>query len=322
MSLSPPPDAARPTVLTLSNGIKVRTFAPPADFDPLTADDDTLLRNGFPARPAEGPQLDRFTQVLKQLSGRLHYIQPTLQVNADRFHGPRRGLGQAQAGTDTSTSWSGGVVFAPRGQSFSWVQGDWTIPNVAAPTENQWYYSASWIGIDGYGGRDVCQAGIACEAYRTSSGTVARNMFPWLEWAPAAEVQITNFPVDYGDFITAIVCAGPAPDATNAAVYFTNRTTGAYTSLNFTAPAGTFLEGNCAEWIVEAPLVDGQQSAMADYGQVSFTSCQAYLGATRTTVDAGTGTSINMVDSNNTTVSAGTLVGATGVLCQYVGTLP
>jgi len=309
-------------VLTLPNGVKIRTFASQADFDPLTADDDTLLRSGFPARPAEGPQLDRFTRVLKQLGGRLHYVQPTLQVNADRFHGPRPRPAQTQADTDASPNWSGGVVFAPRGQSFSWVHGDWTIPNVDAPTENQWYYSASWIGIDGYGGTDVCQAGVVCEAYRTSNGTVVRNMFPWLEWAPAPEVQITNFPVDYGDFITAVVCAGPGAGGTNAAVYFMNRTTGAYTSLTFTAPAGTSLVGNTAEWIVEAPLVNGQQSSMADYGQVSFTTCQAQIGATGTTVDSGTGTSINMVDSNHTTVSTGTLVGSTGVLCEYAGTLP
>jgi hypothetical protein len=147
-------------------------------------------------------------------------------------------------------------------------------------------------------------------------------MFPWLEWAPAAEVEITNFPVDYGDFITVIVCAGPGPNATNAAVYFTNRITGAYTSLNFTAPAGISLAGNCAEWIVEAPNVGGLQSAMADYGQVSFTNCQACVGATRTIVDAGTGRTIDMVDSTNTTVSAGSFVGSTGVQCDYVGTLP
>jgi hypothetical protein len=320
MSPSPPPDAVRPAVLTLSHGIEVRTFAPPADFDPLTADDDTLLRNGFPARPPEGPHLDRFTQVLKRLRGRLNYVQPTLQVNPDRFHGPRRPPTHTQAGTDTSPNWSGGVVFAPAHRSFSWVQGDWTIPNVDAPIENQWCYSASWIGIDGYRSKDVCQAGIECEAYRTGT-TVVRKIYPWLEWYPASEIQITNFSVSSGDFITALVCAGPGAGATAAAIYFSNRTTGNFTSLNFTAPAGKSLVGNCAEWIVEDPTVNGQQGVMADYGQVSFSMCQAYVGSTESTVDAGTGDNINMV-FNNTTVSTGSLVGATGVLCQYVGTPP
>jgi hypothetical protein len=324
MSPQPPPDAARPTVLTLSNGIEVRTFAPPADFDPLTADDDTLLRNGFPPRPAEGAHLGRYTQVVDRLRGKFNYVQPTLRVNTDRFHGPRQRPEQAQAGTETSTNWSGGVVFAPAGQSFSWVQGDWVIPNVDAPTENQWYYCASWIGIDGDGSGDVCQAGVECEVYRTGT-SVTRIIYPWWEWFPNPEVQITNFPVSPGDLITALLCAGPGAGATNATIFFSNRTTGDSTSIGFTAPAGKSLVGNSAEWIVEAPTVDGQQSALADYGQVFFNVCDAFLGtiaAGGSTVGGGTGDNMNMVDSNNTVVSDGILVTPTIIECQYVGTLP
>src|SRR5947209_8335378 len=31
---------------------------------------------------------------------------------------------------------------------------------------------------------------------------------------------------------------------------------------------------NAADWIVEAPLVNGQVSSLANYGMVTFTSCQ------------------------------------------------
>src|SRR5262252_590153 len=55
---------------------------------------------------------------------------------------------------------------APSGTSFRWVQGDWVVPDVDAPTENQWYYSANWIGIDGDGSGDVCQMGVECEVFR------------------------------------------------------------------------------------------------------------------------------------------------------------
>jgi len=321
MLLSPPPDAARPTVLTLSNGIEVRTFAPPPDFDPLTADNDTLLRNGFPARPPEGPHLDRFTQVLTQLKGRLNYIQPTLRVNADRFHGPLRRAAQTQEGTETTHNWSGGVVYAPGGQSFSWVQADWIIPSVSAPTVGQTYYCSSWIGMDGDGSKDVCQAGVECDVSRTST-TADAATYPWFEWFPDPEVAITNFPVNYGDSITALVCAGPGAGANKAAVYFTNLTTGAYTSVVFTAPAPTTLVGNAAEWIVEAPELDGVQTEMADYDTVTFSTCQAYLGNNGPTVNAGTGNNINMIDANNQPVSNGSLIGPTGVQCQYVGPVP
>ena len=58
--------------------------------------------------------------------------------------------------------------------------------------------------------------------------------------------------------------------ATTATVVFANHTSGASTSVNFTAPAGTKLVGNCAEWIVEAPTVGGAQSTIPDYGEVFF----------------------------------------------------
>ena len=113
--------------------------------------------------------------------------------------------------------------------------------------------------------------------------------------------------------------------ATSASVFLTNRTTGDSTSVSFSAPTGTSLVGNCAEWIVEAPTVNGQQSAMADYGQVFFSVCEAFLGtiaAGGTTVDGGTGDNINMNDSAGHEVSSGGLVTGTVVQCEYVGALP
>jgi len=316
-----------PTYLTLSDGLKVRTFQPPPAFDPLTADDEELRRFGFPPRPAEGPHLARYQHVINRLKGKFNYVVPTLRLNSDRFHGPRQrpsgtsGTAHAVAGTETSTNWSGGVVFAPAGQSFTWVQGDWVIPDVDSPTQNQWYYAASWIGIDGDGSGDVCQAGVECEAYRSGT-SIIRNIYPWWEWFPLSEVQITNFPINPGDMVTALLCAGPGAGATSATIFFTNRTTGDSTSLGFSAPQGTALVGNCAEWIVEAPTVGGQQSAMADYGEVFFSVCQAFLGGGGGTIDGGTGDNMNMVDSANNVVSGGTLVTPTIIQCEYVGTLP
>jgi len=180
-------------------------------------------------------------------------------------------------------------VFAPSGESFRWIQGDWVIPNVDAPTEDRWYYCASWIGIDGDGSGDVCQIGIETAAYR-SGNSIVTSIYPWWEWYPLAEVAITNFPVGPGDMVTALLCTSGA-GATSASAYFANRTNGAATSLTFSAPAGTSLAGNCAEWVVEAPTVGGRQSAVADYGEVFFSACDAYAVGPRsaTTVGGGTG---------------------------------
>src|SRR6516225_8145967 len=96
---------------TLPSGIKVTTYSPPRDFNPLTADNADLQKAGFPPRPTDPQHLARYNKVLGQLQGKLNYITPTLRHNTDIFHGPRKRL--ATAGTETSTNWSGGVVFAP-----------------------------------------------------------------------------------------------------------------------------------------------------------------------------------------------------------------
>ena len=128
-------------------------------------------------------------------------------------------------------------MFAPAGDSFSWVGGDWVVPDVDAPTANQWYYSSSWIGIDGDGSGDVFQAGVECEAYR-SGASVTKNIYPWWEWFPISEVQITNFAVGPGDMITMLLCSAHGAGSTTGTVYVTNRTTGLSTSVTLTAPAG------------------------------------------------------------------------------------
>jgi hypothetical protein len=310
----------------------VTTYAPAHGFNPLTADVADLVKEGFPARPEDGQHLARFNQVMNSIKGKFTYIVPTLRENPETFHGPRQrpvspatvSPGAGAAATETSTNWSGGVVFAPSGETFRWIEGDWTIPNVDAPTPNQWYYCANWIGIDGDGSGDVCQMGIECEAYRSGT-SITTNIYPWFEWYPYPETAITNFPVRPGDMVTALLCTSGA-GATSASAYFTNRTTGASTSLTFSAPSGTSLVGNCAEWVVEAPTVGGSQSAMADYGEVFFSVCEAVAydasGRSSTTVNGGSGDNINMDDGSGHEVSAGNLITPTVIQCEYVGALP
>ena len=304
------------TEITLDGGLKIRTFEPPRGFDPLTATHAELDKHGFPTRPDDPHHLARYRRVFTQLKNKFHYVQPTFRLNPEKRHGPR--ARRTQAGTETSTNWSGGVVFAPQGQSFKWVEGDWVVPNDDAPTENQWYYCANWIGIDGDGSNDVCQAGVECEVYRSGS-SISRNIYPWWEWFPLGEVQITNLAINPGDMVSTLICTTGA-NATTASLFFSNRTTGASTSFSFNAPQGTKLIGNCAEWIVEAPTVGGSQSAIADYGEVFFSVCEAFL-TNGNTVNGGTGDNINMT-AGNKTVSDGTLITPTIVQCLYAGAVP
>jgi hypothetical protein len=309
---------------TLQGDIKVIQFAaPPQAFDPLAASAEELQTYGFPAIPQDARHRARYERVFSSLKHKLNIIEPTFRVNTDHQHGPRkRPTGGRTAttagGTETSTNWSGAVVYAPSGQAFNWVEGDFVVPNVDAPTEGQWYYAATWIGIDGDGSNDVFQAGVECEVY-SSGGTTTSSIYPWWEWYPYPEVQITNLSVGPGDMITILLCSAQGAGSTTGTVYITNRTTGDSVSVGLTAPQGTTLVGNCAEWIVEAPTVGGAQSAIADYGEVFFSVCEAVAGST--TIDGGTGDNINLT-AGGSTVSSGQLTTSTVVQCSYTGALP
>jgi hypothetical protein len=306
--------------ITLEGGSKVTLFEPPPGFDPCAASLADVQRYGFPPRPEDPHHLERYRRVFGHLKNKFQYIQPTFRVNAHRIHGPR----QRRPGdsTETSTNWSGGVVYAPSGQSFKWIEGDWVVPDVGAPTQNQWCYCASWIGIDGDPSQespDVCQAGVECEVYQ-SGVSVTRSIYPWWEWFPGPEIAITNLAISPGDMVTMLICTNQAAGSTSATVFFSNRTTGASTSFGITAPRGYQLVGNSAEWIVEAPTVGGAQSLLADYGEVFFSVCEAFTN-TGTTVNGGSGNNINMTSGGNV-VSEGLLLTPTVVECLYTGAAP
>ncbi len=302
--------------LTLEGDIKVVTHSPSLHFDPLTASAAELVANGFPAVPNDPRHRERFAQVWGRLKDKFHYVEPTFRVERDRTHGPRQR--RPTEGTQTSSNWSGGVVNPPAGQAFQWIEGDWVIPAVDAPTQNEWYYCATWIGIDGDGSGDVFQAGVESDVYANGS-SITLNYYPWWEWYPGPSVAITNFPVSPGDMITMLICSAGV-GSTTGTVYWTNVTTGASTNASLTAPSGTKLIGNCAEWIVEAPTVNGGQSALADYGEVFFSVCEAFTN-TGATVDGGTQNNINMT-AGGKVVSDGNLITPTIVQCLYAGALP
>jgi len=120
--------------------------------------------------------------------------------------------------------------------------------------------------------------------------------------------------------ITMLLCSTQAAGSTTGTVYITNRTTGVSANFSLTAPGTTKLVGNCAEWIVEAPTVGGSQSAIADYGEVFFSVCEAVTN-TNATVNGGTGNNINLT-SGGSVVSDGNLITPTIVQCLYAGQLP
>jgi len=200
LEAQPLTDAQFRTTIKLPNGATITTFAPPpADFDPITADQMTLRRHGYPRRPDDPVLLERWKQVL---GTPMRHVQPKIVW---REH-TRRGKPALKAATESWDNWCGGVVYAGVQSAFYWATGQWKVPNIKSPhSDGVTYCAAVWVGIDGDGTSDLLQAGIECEV--TTNGGVSRNMYAWIEWVPAdaATFNYDDFPVDIGDTITCIV---------------------------------------------------------------------------------------------------------------------
>ena len=83
------------------------------------------------------------------------------------------------AGSAATTNWSGAVA---TGATFPGIRGSWTVPAVQpSPTPE---YSATWIGIDGWGNTDLIQVGTA-QATATTP-----QYFAWYEILPTDPIAI------------------------------------------------------------------------------------------------------------------------------------
>ncbi len=162
-----------------------------------------------------------------------------------------------------STNWSGGVITAASGESFSTVSAQWVIPTIAQVPGVTTSDVAEWVGIDGYQSSDVCQAGVYEEA-QTSNGQTTLSCQAWVEWYPAdAEfIPLSSFDVNPGNTISVTVETS-GKGATEATFILDDETTGQTYETSLAAPKGTSLEGNTAEAIVETPEL------ISDNGQTS-----------------------------------------------------
>ena len=156
----------------------------------------------------------------------------------------------------SSTNWSGAVMTAPHGESFSTVSAVWKVPTVSQVPISGLKTTdvAEWVGIDGYKSSDVCQAGVQETVHTSVTGHTKMSCSAWDEWYPAAShaIAASSFKVNPGDTIQVTVETSGA-GATEATFIFDNETTGRTYDTSLTAPHGTSLQGNSAEVVVETP---------------------------------------------------------------------
>ncbi len=305
------------TVIHLPHGVTVRTYPlPPRDFDPVKASERERIIYGLPRCPIENPELVQRWE--KKLRRPYHIVKPIFRLmDYKRHHLKKRHEGH---GPEQTTIWSGGIVFPPSGDTMKWIEGTWTFPNSNVPAGAQdgvWYSASTWIGLDGDDGSgDVLQAG--CDADVMITGGVTQHQYsPWWEWYPAGSFWITTLPVSPGDQLSCLICVQQG-STTAASIFIGNDTNNVSCYFSATAPAGTSLVGNTAEWIVEALEIDTNVPELARYGSVLFTDCNAgTVGGV--TVQSGSGNTINMIDSSDDVISTGELIGNSEVQVDYTG---
>lgn len=200
---------------------------------------------------------DHLVGFLGSYAQRSRFLEVKVKPREKRSIRPSPGLVH---GTNTKNTWAGGVVATPP-RSLSWVRGQWMVPVAALPPGSPLgmeFKFASWIGLDGLGGsQDVLQVGFDSAVTFGPNGVNHANDL-WVEWAPMGSHYISGFPFSPGDLIHCFVQLAPA-STSRSIITIVNLTVAAHTGIGAAtiggganAPSGINLQGNCAEWIIEA----------------------------------------------------------------------
>ena len=170
--------------------------------------------------------------------------------------------------TLVKANWAGYVVQSAGSDTFSYLNGSWTVPKLSCSSVRS--AMLAWVGfgnasgngpIEQIGTREDCNGGIA--SYST-----------WYEfWPQQPNTMKLSLAIEPGDNISASV---NYIEGGTFAFLIKDLSTGL--SNKFT---NTSLDSSLqsAEWIVEAPLfTNGTRLVMADFGSISFQNDWAVIG--------------------------------------------
>jgi hypothetical protein len=222
-------------------------------------------------------------------------VAPVVQMR------PNHSLGQASTSARPSAStpssapcwasgnWSGyavsqttppGLPCVPAsGNTYTSVTGTWTVPTVTGSRTTS-SYSAAWAGIDGFTNSNLIQAGTEQDYVRGSAHYAA-----WWEILPAPETVIPSISVLPGDSITVSISKISGSQWSIAVT--DNGKPGHAAQPAFTTTQMYSGAGTSAEWIMEAPQVNGRVATLAHYGSSIFD--QGTADAVSPGLAAGTG---------------------------------
>jgi hypothetical protein len=189
-----------------------------------------------------------------------------------------------------SLDWGGYVAFSdftnPQPVVVN-VSGSWNIPYVSVSTQDT--FSAAWIGIGGQVDDTLIQTGTEQDSVGGSAEYSA-----WYELLPDDAITITNMNVSPGDKITASI--NLINSATNEwSIEIIDVTNGEEFKQNFFYDSLRL----SAEWIVERPTVNNTLSALANFGNITFTNSSVTIGTNRGNINDFPSAQITMQNRQN-----------------------
>jgi hypothetical protein len=193
-----------------------------------------------------------------------HIGQRLVRTNTDRalpLHG----------GSVSSSNWSGYAV-TPGSANVTAVSTSFLVPAAGAVPPG---FGATWTGIGGYSSSDLIQAGVA-ETSFPGNPALGEQYYAWYEMLPGAAVPLTNC---HGD----ANCTVNPGDDIGVRIYQTSNDVWTIALLDlghwtWTATGVHYASTHSsAEWILEAPQVDGLPTTMSSDGTVKFGPYSFYV---------------------------------------------
>jgi hypothetical protein len=177
------------------------------------------------------------------------------------------------AGSISSENWAGYVaaddIDNPTSGSVTAVYASWIVPkNILTDSSPDTTGSSVWIGIDG-----VLPSSNALVQTGTASQFLAGSVFNYAFYQviPNPISIIPNLFAVPGDVMSASVVYQGGDIFT---ISITNVTRNQFFTINVSSPQSV---RNVAEWIVEAPEVNGQVSPLGDFAVVHMWDCRATI---------------------------------------------
>jgi hypothetical protein len=251
----------------------------PAGYNPTTASAGLNARYAVPPEPdaAAAPRAHAaWTRAMHSVGRRASAtITPT-----KRRHTPianKHAVAEANGVIAVqSANWSGTSIVGYPAAGLRAVTGMFVVPEAhqangecGAPK-----WASIWPGIDGNGNgnSDVLQAGVNAVALcvidvNTGQGSVVGEYFPWIEWYPNYETELSSPVLNPGNLVFVEVW-NTSP--TQGYAYFYNYTTDESAEYSITAPSGTALQDASVEWIVERPEGGGVLTPLTNYVDVPW----------------------------------------------------